>query len=113
MATFDELNTALGSTALQEKVGIALRIVTDKVNQGDDTGGGFNPALHTDRLIWAKAFLIDVDNIPIESLAHLQLLVASQREDSLEEILAMSDDVVQVGVEEGVDLFADQGGPGP
>ena len=113
MSTFEELNTALGSVELQNKVGIALRIVADKVSRSEDTGGGFDPALHTDRLIWAKAFLLEVDAIPTEALAHMQMLVASKRAETLADILATSDADVQTGVEEGVDLFASQGGPGP
>ena len=113
MATFEELNTALASTELQNKVGVALRIVTDKVDRGDDTGGGFDPANHADRVVWSKAFLLDLDAIPLEALSHLQLLVASKRDDAIADILALTDAEVQAAVEEGVDLFADQGSPGP
>ena len=107
MATYAELLTALGNQPLKDKVTVAILIVADKVNAGDDTGGGFDAANHENRIVWARRISSDADGAPKEAGRFFPLLVAANRAAALPAILSASDTAVQTNVEDIVDLFAD------
>lgn len=107
MASYAELLTALGNQDLKDKVTVALLIAVDKVERGDDTGGGFDTANHENRVIWARRIISDADGAAKEAARFFPLLIAANRAADLTAILSASDTAVQTNVEEAVDLFAD------
>lgn len=107
MASYAELLTALGNQALKDKVTVAILIAADKVERGDDTGGGFNPANHGNRVSWTRRIMSSPEGAPKEAVSFFPLVVVANRDATLAEILAQSDAAVQTNVEEVVDLFAD------
>lgn len=107
MASYSELLTALGNQDLKDKVTVAVLIVVDKVERGDDVGPEFEAANHENRVIWARRIISDADGAAKEAARFFPLLVAANRTAALDAILAASDTAVQTNVEEAVDLFAD------
>lgn len=107
MATYAELLTALGAQEVKDKVTVAILIIVDKVNAGDDTGGGFDAANHDNRVVWARRISSDPEGAPKEAGRFFPLIIAANRAASLPDILAASDAAVQANTEQTVDLFAD------
>ena len=106
-ATYDELQIALGSQALKDKVEISILIVVDKIIKGEDTGPGFDPENHDNRVIWARRIMSDPGNSPAAAARFLPIVVVSNRAANVGAILNASDAVIQTNVESIVDHFAD------
>lgn len=98
MATYDELLTASGNTALINKIRVAVVVAAEIVRT--EAGSVSN---HTNRLLWAKAVYAD----PVREAQRMMWAVLAQnRAFTLAQITSADDATVQSAVNAAVDVFA-------
>lgn len=101
MATYDELLSAAGNTALLNKMRVAVIIAAEKVRVEADT-----VPQHAARLKWAKAVYAD----PLAEARRVMWSVLAQNASApLASITGATDAIVQAAVDACVNLFANEG----
>lgn len=98
MATYDELLTASGNTALINRVRVATFVSATAIMT--EAGATTN---HANRLLWAKSVFFD----PAQAgLKMMWPVLAQNRALTLAQITGASDVGVQTAVDAAVDVFA-------
>ena len=98
MATYAELFSLRNDSELRNRIAVACVVAAETIRTEDD-----GAANHAQRLAWATAA---VDR-PLEAAERmLWLLLARNKDATLEQIRGVSDATIQSAVEDAVDLFA-------
>lgn len=98
MATHRELFSLWNESELRNVVIVAVVVAAEKI-WGED---GATPN-HANRLIWAKATL--ENPVPVAD-GMFRLVLAANRDVSVENILGASDTSIQAAIDNAVDMFA-------
>jgi len=99
MATYLELRKLFSHNQLKNQIEVACAVAARTIQAED--GGTTN---HANRLTWAKSMLLDTKPMaePI-----LKVLLADNKDESVETIVAVSPATLQALVDGVVDIFAD------
>lgn len=106
-ATHDQLRVLMGNQDLKDRVEVSIVIMVDKILRSEDTTNGFDQQNHANRVVWARRIMNDPQGAPKEAARFFPIMVAANRDLSILQILAATDEGIQLRVEETVDFFAD------
>ena len=110
LPTHQEIKNALGSQILKDRTEVSIRIVIDKIRNGQDSGPNFNANNQANRLAWAVRLINDLSGPTNEAAKFFPLVLVDNRDTNIlvsSDLLDISDVDLQTIVEQLVDLFAD------
>ena len=98
MATYSELYGLWNESGLKNRVTVAVIVAAETV-QGEDAG----TPNHASRLLWAS---VSLRNPAQAANAMFRLVLAANKDATIEAILGATDIAIQSAVDDAVDLFA-------
>lgn len=98
MATYIELFNLRNDTGLRNRIAVASVVAAETIRTEDDQTPN-----HANRLAWSAAVLLD----PVRQAERmLWLLLASNKDATVEQIQGVPDSTIQSAVDSAVNLFA-------